>query len=63
MNDSSVDLWKTYTLQSLSMGLRNYAEDGLQKLKVLSPPADYKAFLSTYQAKKALMEKSNDGFK
>ena len=63
LNDSSVELWETYALQSLSMGLRDYAEDGLAKLKTFAAPADYQAFLSIYQAKKSLMEKNNDGFK
>jgi hypothetical protein len=62
LNDSSVALWKLYTQQSLKIGMSDYAKDGLLKLKQLSSPADYQAFLSTYQAQKALMEKSKDGF-
>ncbi|WP_394992163.1 hypothetical protein [Emticicia sp.] len=62
VNDNSVELWKLYTQQSLKIGMADYAEDGLLKLKQLATPADYQAFLSTYQAQKALMEKSKDGF-
>lgn len=62
INDNSVELWKLYTLQSLKIGTIDYAEDGLLKLKTLSTPADYQAFLSIYQAQKALMEKTRDGF-
>ncbi len=62
LNDSSTELWRLYTLQSLKIGMNDYAEDGLQKLQQLSTPADYQAFLSTYQAQKALMEKSKEGF-
>ncbi len=42
--------------------MADYAEDGLLKLKYLATPADYQAFLSTYQAQKALMEKNKDAF-
>ncbi len=62
VNDNSVELWKLYTQQSLKINMAEYAEDGLIKLKQLATPADYQAFLSTYQAQKALMEKSKDGF-
>ena len=62
MNDNSVELWKLYTQQSLKINMAEYAEDGLIKLKQLATPADYQAFFSTYQAQKALMEKSKDGF-
>ncbi|WP_435352490.1 tetratricopeptide repeat protein [Emticicia sp. SJ17W-69] len=62
LNDNSVELWKLYTLQSLKIGMADYAEDGILKLKQLATPADYQAFLSTYQAQKALMEKNKQGF-
>jgi ribonuclease HI len=62
VNDNSLELWKLYTQQSLKINMAEYAEDGLIKLKQLTTPADYQAFLSTYQAQKALMEKSKDGF-
>ena len=62
INDNSIELWKLYTLQSLKIGTIDYAEDGLLKLKTLSTPADYQAFLSIYHAQKALMEKTKDGF-
>ncbi|CAH0996817.1 hypothetical protein EMA8858_02952 [Emticicia aquatica] len=62
LNDNAIELWKLYTLQSLKIGTKDYAEDGLLKLQQLSTPADYQAFLSIYQAQKALMEKTKDGF-
>jgi len=42
--------------------LLDYVADGLAKVQQLSSPADYQAFFSTYQAQKALMEKTKDGF-
>ena len=63
LNDTSTELWKLYTLQSLKIGMSEYAQDGLSKLQQLSKPADYQAFLSIYQAQKALMEKNKEGFK
>lgn len=62
INDNSVELWKLYVLQSLKIGVDNYADEGLEKLRVLTTATDYQAFLSTYQAQKALMEKSKVGF-
>lgn len=62
LNDTSAELWKLYTLQSLKIGLTDYVADGLAKVKQLSSSADYQAFLSIYQAQKALMEKTKDGF-
>jgi ribonuclease HI len=62
VNNNSVELWKLYSQQSLKIGMTEYAEDGLIKLKQLATPADYQAFFSTYQAQKALMEKNKDGF-
>lgn len=62
VNDNSIELLKLYVLQSLKMGVDNYAEDGLERLRVRTSATDYQAFLSTYQAQKALMEKSKVGF-
>lgn len=62
LNDTSAEIWKLYTLQSLKIGLTDYVADGLAKVQQLSSPADYQAFLSIYQAQKALMEKTKDGF-
>lgn len=62
LNDTSAEIWKLYTLQSLKIGLLDYVADGLAKVQQLSSPADYQAFLSIYQAQKALMEKTKDGF-
>ncbi|MFN3488045.1 MAG: tetratricopeptide repeat protein, partial [Emticicia sp.] len=62
LNDTSAEIWKLYTLQSLKIGLTDYVADGLAKVQQLSTPADYQAFFSTYQAQKALMEKTKDGF-
>ena len=62
LNDENVELWKLYVLQSLKIGVENYAEEGLEKLRQLMSSTDYQAFFSTYQAQKALMEKSKVGF-
>jgi hypothetical protein len=62
LNNTSTVIWKLYTLQSLKIGLLDYVADGLAKVQQLSTPADYQAFLSSYQAQKALMEKTKDGF-
>lgn len=62
VNDNSAELWKLYVLQSLKMGVENYAEEGIEKLRLLISATDYQAFLSTYQAQKALMEKNKVGF-
>lgn len=62
LNAQSAELWKIYTLQSLRIGMKEYAEDGLLNLELLLPSADYNAFISTYQAQKALMEKNTQGF-
>jgi hypothetical protein len=62
VNNVSIELWKLYILQSLKIGVDNYAEEGLEKLRVLTGATDYQAFLSTYQAQKALMEKNKVGF-
>lgn len=62
INTASAEIWKIYTLQSIQIGMSEYAEDGLNKLKQILTNADYQAFLSTYQAQKALMEKSKNTF-
>ncbi|WP_259014941.1 tetratricopeptide repeat protein [Emticicia fluvialis] len=62
LNDENAALWKLYVQQSLKIGVENYAIDGLEKLRALLSPTDYQAFLSTYQAQKALMEKNKVGF-
>lgn len=62
LNDKSATLWKLYVLQSLKIGVSDYATDGLAKLQAILSPTDYQAFLSIYQAQKALMEKNTSGF-
>jgi hypothetical protein len=62
VNNTNIALWRLYVLQSLKIGVENYAEDGLEKLRELTSAADYQAFLSIYQAQKALMEKNKVGF-
>ncbi len=62
IHSSSVEIWKLYVLQSIQIGMKEYAEEGLAKLKKIQTNADYQAFLSTYQAQKALMEKSKNTF-
>lgn len=62
LNEDSAVLWKLYILQSLKIGLSDYANNGLEKLQKLLPSTDYQAFLSSYQAQKALIEKSRESF-
>lgn len=62
LNDNSTQLLRLYVVQALKIGVNTYAEEGLEKLRALTSPTDYQAFLSTYQAQKALMEKNKVGF-
>ncbi|SOE21532.1 hypothetical protein SAMN06298216_1993 [Spirosomataceae bacterium TFI 002] len=52
-NDRSVDIWKNYTLLALQNGVRDYAENGLRNVKLLSNVADYNEFYKKYEAMKA----------
>ena len=61
-NDDNADLLKMYVTLCLDLRLLDYAEDGLAKLQPLSPPADYQAFVATYQEKLASIEKDRQKF-
>ncbi|MFC0185302.1 Flp pilus assembly protein TadD, contains TPR repeats [Pseudarcicella hirudinis] len=58
---NSPELYKLYILQSLEIGMKDYAHDGLEKLQKLSA-TDYQHFLPTYQAKLSSIEKQSAGF-
>jgi tetratricopeptide (TPR) repeat protein len=58
----SPELQKTYILQCLHLRLTEFADDGLRDLFSLTSATDYQAFLKTYQAKRALIEKERESF-
>ncbi|AEI49631.1 hypothetical protein [Runella slithyformis] len=58
----SPELQKMYILQCLHLHLTEFAEDGLRDLFSLTTPTDYQAFLKTYQAQRALIEKERESF-
>jgi hypothetical protein len=61
-NEDNANLLKTYVTLCLDLHLPDYAEDGLAKLRALVPPADYQAFVGTYQEKLASIEKDRQKF-
>ena len=61
-NEDNAGLLKTYVTLCLDLRLSDYAEDGLAKLQAVTPPADYQAFLATYQEKLASIEKDRQKF-
>ena len=61
-NEDNPALLKTYVTLCLDLSLRDYAEDGLTKLRAIAPPADYQAFATTYQEKLASIEKERQKF-
>jgi hypothetical protein len=58
----SPKLYELYIIQALTIGMKDYANDGLAILQKLSP-TDYQRFLPTYQAKIQSIEKAGVGFK
>ena len=56
------DLLKTYITLCLALSLPDYAESGMAKLQAATTPADYQAFMATYQEKLASIEKSREKF-
>ncbi|MCU0470898.1 MAG: hypothetical protein MUF58_20120 [Arcicella sp.] len=58
---NSPKLYELYIIQALTIGMKEYAQDGLLALQKLSP-TDYQRFLPTYQAKIQSIEKANAGF-
>ncbi|GAB2607238.1 tetratricopeptide repeat protein [Spirosoma areae] len=61
-NEDNAELLKTYITLCLELSLFDYAESGLAKLQATTIPADYQAFLVTYQEKLASIEKSREKF-
>ena len=61
-NEDNVDLLKTYVMLCLELSLPDYAVSGLKRLRAATTPADYQAFLVTYQEKLASIEKSKEKF-
>ncbi|MFC5410806.1 hypothetical protein ACFPMF_15900 [Larkinella bovis] len=62
MNEQNPDLLKIYALLCLDLGLTDYADESLARLRTATSPADYQAFLTNYQAKRALIEKQRESF-
>jgi tetratricopeptide (TPR) repeat protein len=62
LNERNPDLLKMYALLCLDLGLNDYAEESLARLRSATSPADYQAFLASYQAKRALIEKQREAF-
>lgn len=62
LNEQNPALLKQYALLCLDQGLTDYAEESLARLRVATSPADYQAFLASYQAKRALIEKQRESF-
>lgn len=61
-NENNPYLLKTYITLCLALSLPDYAETGLARLRISTTPADYQAFLTTYQEKVASIEKSKEKF-
>jgi tetratricopeptide (TPR) repeat protein len=61
-NEDNTNLLKTYITLCLDLSLPDYAESGLVKLHAVTTPADYQAFVATYQEKLASIEKSKEKF-
>jgi Flp pilus assembly protein TadD len=57
----SPKLYELYITQAQTIGMKDYAADGLEVLRKLSP-TDYQRFLPTYQAKQQSIEKAGAGF-
>ncbi len=55
-NRTSPAVQQLYIMQALQMHLTDFAEDGLKDLAALVSPADFQAFLKTYQAQRQQVE-------
>ncbi|MVM39975.1 hypothetical protein GO730_24095 [Spirosoma sp. HMF3257] len=62
VNEDNAELLKMYVSLCLDLSLPDYAANGLAKLQAATSPADYQAFLLTYQEKLASIEKSREKF-
>ncbi|HYG40962.1 MAG TPA: hypothetical protein VD908_20195 [Cytophagales bacterium] len=58
LNPYSSPLLKLYILQSLNVNLDNYAADGLEKLKEITSPEDYRNFEVKFEEEKRKKESS-----
>ncbi|MFD2573359.1 tetratricopeptide repeat protein [Spirosoma soli] len=61
-NEDNADLLKMYISLCLDLSLPDYASDALGKLRAATTPADYQAFMATYQEKLASIENSREKF-
>lgn len=61
-NEDNPDLLKTYVTLCLEQSLTDYAQNGLEKLRTATTPADYQAFRATYQEKLASIENNRQKF-
>ena len=61
-NEDKAELLKTYINLCLSLSLPDYANGWLEKLRAATTPADYQAFMTTYQQKLASIENSRQKF-
>ncbi|GAB3553054.1 tetratricopeptide repeat protein [Spirosoma fluminis] len=61
-NEDNADLLKTYISLCLDLSLPDYATNALSKLQAATTPADYQAFMVTYQERLALIEKDRNKF-
>jgi len=62
LNPYNAGLLKTYVDLCLDLSLFDYAEEALLRLQASTPPADYQAYLASYQARRALIEKQKEAF-
>lgn len=62
VNDKNARLWQLYSLLSLQIGLKDYAEDGLQQVKSLITGASLDAFVLKYEEQKRIRQESDKGF-
>ncbi len=61
-NEQSPELWESYALLSLDLGLTDQAEEASEKVRTYGSATDYTTFLTRYQPKKALIEKEREEF-
>jgi tetratricopeptide (TPR) repeat protein len=61
-HNTDTGLLKLYVQLCLDQGLTQYADDGLLRLELATPPADYQAFARVYQARLTQIEKQRQAF-
>jgi hypothetical protein len=52
-------VYQAYIMQCLGQGLRSFADEGVQKLADLLPPADYQQFEAKYRQRVAVLDSAN----